>query len=149
MKILKIVSVLPILFMVTVTNSHHSDAGYDREIIVVLDAVVTRFVFRNPHTTIFVEAEDPAGNVVEWEIETGSTPIMQRSGWSPDLLSPGDRITVRAHPERSGRRIAILNTLETNDGALWSQIERDAEATESAMTLSGVWKGITSTNLKI
>ncbi|MFL2554824.1 MAG: DUF6152 family protein [Candidatus Rariloculaceae bacterium] len=147
MKILKIVSVLPILFMVTVTNSHHSDAGYDREIIVVLDAVVTHFVFRNPHTTIFVEAEDPAGNVVEWEIETGSTPIMQRSGWSPDLLSPGDRIIVRAHPERSGRRIAILNTLETNDGALWSQIERDAEATESATTLSGVWKGITSTNL--
>ena len=72
---------------------------------------------------------------------------MQRSGWTPDLLSSGDRITVRAHPERSGRRVAILNTLETTDGALWSQIERDAEATESATSLTGVWKGISSTSL--
>ena len=45
-------------------------------------------------------------------------------------------------PERK-----ILNTLETTDGALWSQIERDAEATESATSLTGVWKGISSTSL--
>jgi hypothetical protein len=146
-KISSVIVSLPSLCLASVSFGHHSDAGYNRETIVVLDAVVSRYVFRNPHITIFVETQDGNGNTVEWEIETGSTPIMQRSGWTPDLLSPGDPIMVRAHPERTGRRRAILNTLETSDGGLWSQIERDAEATESAETLAGVWKGVTSTSL--
>jgi len=128
-------------------HSHHSDAVYDRDSLVVFDATVVRYIFRNPHVTIFVEAEDSAGNTVEWEIETGSTPIMQRSGWTRDFLSAGDSIIVRAHPARSGEHSAILNTLETADGRLWSQIERDAEGTVAAESLAGIWKGIASTSL--
>jgi hypothetical protein len=127
--------------------AHHSDAGYNRESIVVFEAEVLRYEFRNPHVTVFVETEGENGEMVEWEIETGSTPIMQRSGWTPDLLSPGERIIVRAHPERSGTMRAILNTLETADGRLWSQIEKDAEATASAFSLTGVWKGVASKSL--
>ena len=130
------------------TYAHHSDAEYDRDSVVAFDAQVTRYIFRNPHITIFVEAEDGRGEKVEWEIETGSTPIMQRSGWTPDLLRPGDTVTVRAHPERSGRQRAILNTLETADGRLWSQIETEAEATVSASSLAGVWKGVDSTSVR-
>jgi len=127
---------------------HHSDAGYDRDSVVAFEAQVSRYIFRNPHITIFVETEDERGEKVEWEIETGSTPIMQRSGWTPDLLAPGDTVTVRAHPERTGRLRAILNTLETTDGRLWSQIETEAEATASATTLAGVWKGVASTDVR-
>jgi hypothetical protein len=126
---------------------HHSDAGYDRETVVAFEAHVSRYVFRNPHVTIVVETEDRRGGNVEWEIETGSTPIMQRSGWSQDLLRPGDTVTVRAHPERTGRMRAILSTLETADGRLWSQIETDAESTVSASSLAGVWKGVASTGV--
>lgn len=126
---------------------HHSDAVYDRDSLVVLDAEVSRYIFRNPHVTIFVEAEDPSGNPVEWEIETGSTPIMQRSGWTRDFLRPGDPVIVRAHPAKSGRQTAILNTLETEDGRLWSQIERDANPNAQATSLEGVWKGISTTSL--
>ncbi len=130
-----------------VTFGHHSDAGYNRDSVVVLEAQVVRYVFRNPHVTIYIEAEDASGQTVEWEIETGSTPIMQRSGWTRELLSPGDSVIVRAHPERSGRLRAILNTLETEDGRLWSQIERDLDATDRAMSLEGIWKGISTTSL--
>lgn len=133
--------------LTTVAYGHHSDAGYDRDSVVVLEAEVVRYVFRNPHVTVFVEAQDANGQTIEWEIETGSTPIMQRSGWTRDLLSPGDAVIVRAHPERAGRLRAILNTLETEDGRLWSQIERDVEATASATSLEGIWKGISTTSL--
>jgi len=128
--------------------SHHSDAGYDRDSVVAFEGVVSRYVFRNPHVTIFVETEGERGAMEEWEIETGSTPIMSRSGWSPALLSPGDTVTVRAHPVRSGRRRAILNTLETVDGNLWSQIETDPEATARASSLAGVWKGLSTTDVR-
>jgi hypothetical protein len=137
-----------ILLCISIPSAaHHSDAGYNRDSIVVLEAEVLRYVFRNPHVTVFVQAKEENGEMVEWEIETGSTPIMQRSGWTADLLSPGEKIIVRAHPERAGRMRAILNTLETADGQLWSQIEKDAEATESASSLGGVWKGVASTSL--
>jgi hypothetical protein len=128
-------------------QSHHSDAVYDRDSLIVLDATVSRYVFRNPHVTVFVEADDPNGNPVEWEIETGSTPIMQRSGWTRDFLKPGDSVIVRAHPERAGGKTAILNTLETTDGSLWSQIERDADPNARATSIAGVWKGISTTGL--
>lgn len=128
-------------------HSHHSDAVYNRDSLVVLDATVSRYIFRNPHVTIFVEADDANGNPVEWEIETGSTPIMQRSGWTPNFLSTGDSVIVRAHPAKSGERSAILATLETEDGRLWSQIERDADPNAKATSLTGVWKGISTTSL--
>ena len=134
--------------MVWPTYGHHSDVGYDRDTVVAFEARVSRYIFRNPHITIIVETEDRLGNKVEWEIETGSTPIMRRSGWSQDLLHPGDTVTVRAHPERTGRMRAILNTLETADGRLWSQIETDAEATVRASSLAGVWKGVASTSVR-
>ena len=126
---------------------HHSDVSYDRDTVVAFEARVDRYVFRNPHITIFVETEDRDGETIEWEIETGSTPIMRRSGWAEDLLKPGGTVLVRAHPERTGRMRAILNTLETADGKLWSQLEADAEATVSASSVAGVWKGVASTSV--
>jgi hypothetical protein len=119
-----------LLCVSTPSIAHNSNAIYNRESILVLEAEVLRYVWRNPHITVFVTAEEENGEMVEWEIEAGSTPIMQRSGWTTDLLSPGEKIIVRAYPERSGRMRAILNTLETADGRLWSQDESEAKATE-------------------
>ena len=137
----------PFFGIVWPAHGHHSDAVYDRDRVVALEAEVVRYAFRNPHVMILVAAEDASGSTVEWEGETGSTPIMQRSGWTPTLLSPGDRVVVRAHPMRTGQPRAILSTLETADGRLWSQIERDAEATAKASSLAGVWKGISAASL--
>lgn len=148
MRYLNVIACVTVLGAVWSAHAHHSDAGYDRDSLVAFEAKVSRYIFRNPHITVFVETEGEGGEMVEWEIETGSTPIMQRSGWTPDLLSPGDMVTVRAHPERSGRKRAILNTLETADGRLWSQIETEAEATVGATSLAGVWKGVASTGVR-
>tara|TARA_B110000116_G_C16788871_1_gene562564 strand:- start:639 stop:1637 length:999 start_codon:yes stop_codon:yes gene_type:complete len=125
--------------------AHHSDAGYDRDRLVTFEGVVSRYIFRNPHIMIHIETGDGRGGITEWEIETGSTPIMSRSGWSSSMLRPGDVVTVRVHPERSGANKAILNVLETSDGGSWSQIEVDEEATATATSISGIWKGIGAT----
>ncbi|HSG66815.1 MAG TPA: DUF6152 family protein [Gammaproteobacteria bacterium] len=128
--------------------AHHSDASYDRDTVVAFEGQVVSYTWRNPHVQVFVETANDAGERVEWEIETGSTPIMMRSGWTRELLSPGDTITVRLHPERgTGRARGILNVLETADGRLWSQVETDPEATVAATNLNGVWKGLSSSSL--
>lgn len=121
-------------------SAHHSDAVYDREQIVAFEATVVRYVFRNPHVMILVETENERGQTVEWEIETGSTPIMLRSGWTRDMLSPGDTVNIRAHPMRSGQPHAILNTLQTSDGKSWAQVEGEPRETIAADSLAGVWQ---------
>ena len=127
---------------------HHSDAGYDRDTLVAFEGVVKSYSFRNPHIAIIVEAEEEGGGTVEWDIETGSTPIMIRSGWTPDLISEGDTVTIRAHPERSGRLRAILNTMQTADGNLWYQVEEDPVETAAASSLDGVWRGLSTFSLR-
>ena len=147
---MKIIGALMVTLGVTLmlpAIAHHSDAGYDRNSLVVFEAEVTRYIFRNPHVTMFVETEDESGETVEWEIETGSTPIMQRSGWTRELVKVGDTVVIRAHPERSGRHRAILNTMEIGDGSLWMQIEEEVQATGAAENLNGIWRGIRSTSL--
>ena len=143
------------IFLILVAGSvasavlgHHSDAGYDRDTVVAFEGVVTSYMFRNPHIAILVETEAENGETVEWDIETGSTPIMIRSGWSADLLSVGDTVAVRAHPERSGRQRAILNTLQTKDGKLWHQVEVDPEETVGASSLDGVWRGLSTFSVR-
>lgn len=125
---------------------HHSDAGYDQERVIGFEGHVTRYVWRNPHITVFIETENEAGEAVEWGVETGSTPIMTRSGWTPDLFSPGDAVIVRAHPDRGHRTHAMMISIEkADDGSVWIQDETDDVATASTTTLEGVWKGIGAT----
>ena len=148
---MKFISLLLALFGASFASTvlgHHSDAGYDRETVVAFEGVVRSYTFRNPHVQIIVETGDENGETNEWDIETGSTPIMIRSGWSADLLNAGDTVIVRAHPERSGRLRAILNTLETTDGNLWMQVEEDPEETIAATSLDGVWKGLSTFSLR-
>lgn len=128
--------------------AHHSDAVYDRETVVAFEGIVTNYSFANPHVRIVVATGNENGETVEWDIETGSTPILIRSGWSADLLSVGDTVIVRAHPDRTGRPRAILNTLETTDGRVWLQDESDPEETVAATSIEGVWKGLSGFSLR-
>jgi hypothetical protein len=121
--------------------AHHSEAAFDTASIVVFEGTVTRYAWRNPHVYIDVEATDAAGEAVPWIIETGATPILSRSGWNAESLRPGERVTVRAHPERGDRKYALLLTLEKSDGSVLEQNPREAGAVARAASLEGLWRG--------
>ena len=126
------------LALVMPALAHHSDSGYDHESLVAFQGTVSRFVWRNPHVSIFVETTNEIGQTIEWAIETGSTPIMRRSGWTRDSLVPGDEVFIRAHPERdSGRNHALLLSLEASNGETLAQVEgNDVESTFSASAVA-------------
>ena len=83
--------------------AHHSSAPfYDDTKRVDVIGVVQRFVFRNPHSFLYVEAPGENGETVEWEIEMGASVSMSRRGWTPETIKVGDDIKVavnhHAHP---------------------------------------------------
>ena len=138
-----------ILFSVTLTGvlaaipalGHHSYIRIDRNSVVAFEATVLDFQWRNPHVYFRVGTLDEDGQPIEWQIETGSTPILAHSGWSADSLAVGDVISVRAHPERgTNRRYAVLQSLTTQDGTVLRQGILPSKSTETTADISGVWK---------
>ena len=122
--------------------AHHSEAGFDKDTVVAFEAKVIEYDWRNPHVYFLVETVGVSGNPIEWKIETSSTPILSRGGWTQDSLKPGDRVIIRGHPERdSSRNYAILLTLEKEDGLILSAASPDPKGIARASDLSGVWKG--------
>ena len=130
-----------------IVSGHHSAIIFDRQSVVAFQGTVTQFSWTNPHVYIHVETQDDAGGVVEWEIETDATPILTRSGWTHDSFAPGDRVTVRANPDRNvQRRHALLVSIAKTDGGLLSARSyflRDGDDTEAlarAPDMSGIWE---------
>lgn len=90
-----VVTILP-------AGAHHSSAPfYDPTKSVEAIGVVERFVFRNPHSFLFIKGEDENGELVDWEVELGAAVSMRRRGWSPETISAGDSIRAVGQPSRA------------------------------------------------
>ena len=83
-------------------SAHHSDAGMDMESVVAFEGTVTEFNWRNPHVYFTVETTDQNGEPVEWTLQTDSTNLRARGGWTLDSLASGDRVLVRGNPAKDG-----------------------------------------------
>ena len=71
-------------------DAHHASAPfYDDTKEVEAVGTVERFVFRNPHSFLFISGENDAGEMVEWEVEMGAAVMMRRSGWTPETIRAG------------------------------------------------------------
>ena len=82
--------------------AHHASAPfYDNTKSVEAIGVVTRFVFRNPHSFLYVDGTDENGETISWEIEMGAAVMMGRRGWTPDTIRAGDRIRAVGQPSRA------------------------------------------------
>ena len=83
-------------------EAHHASAPfYDDTKSVEVVGTVLRFNFRNPHSFLLVQAENEAGEMVEWEIEMGPAVSMSRRGWTPETIKVGDPIKVVGQPSRA------------------------------------------------
>ena len=139
LKILMLIAT--IIVSVSPVSGHHSYTGIDRDSLIAFRGRVTQFNWRNPHVYIIIETMDYSDKPVEWEIETGGTPILARSGWTSESLKPGDVVNFRGHPERAkDRSYALLSSIEKEDGTILSQSARASQSDESSSDLAGVWK---------
>jgi hypothetical protein len=143
---------LGVIFCVAVStassvSAHHSATIFDRDTVVAFQGTVKRFGWTNPHVYIYVETEDDAGGLVEWEIETDATPILTRSGWTSESLLPGDQVRIRANPDRDAqRKHALLVSVAKDDGTILAarsdflRREDDSASLASASSLEGLWE---------
>jgi hypothetical protein len=99
---LVVVVVVGFVFTSLPAVAHHSSAPfYDPAKSVEAIGVVQKFVFRNPHSFLFIDGEDADGEAVEWEVELGAAVSMRRAGWTPETIGAGDSIRVVGQPSRA------------------------------------------------
>lgn len=134
-------------------NAHHSDAGLDIESVVVLEGIVTNFVWKNPHIYFTMQVDGDSTwienggpqSAGSWEIQMASIPPLSRRGWRADSLKTGDKIIARAHPALDGRPYGLYVSLEKNGDLLPISGPAESTANSSAESLEGVWRGDRST----
>ena len=74
--------------------AHHSRAHYGQD-MVELDAEIIDIDWRNPHVTFTMKTTSAAGEEELWELEGGSTYMLNRySGLGRDLFHVGDQVKI-------------------------------------------------------
>jgi hypothetical protein len=105
-----------ILAVASPALAHHSFAMFDADKTLSATATVKEFQWGSPHTwlELVVLSEDKTEKPLSLELTTISG--LQRNGWKPGTLKPGDRVTVTYHPMRDGTPAGQLVQAVTEDG---------------------------------
>jgi hypothetical protein len=131
------------LFGLTFTSAiaHHSSSIFEKDHEIVLEGVVSGYDWKNPHIYIYVDAEDDNGQLIRWQIEGEDIRTMTRSGWTTTTLVAGERVVVRAHPDRNVKRHhALMTSLSKPDGStLMPELSEMPAPTVAATNIFGLW----------
>jgi hypothetical protein len=81
---------------------HGTAASYDQTKWVTLKGTVTEFLWRNPHSALFLDVKQPNGEVVGYSIEMFSPSLMVKQGYKRTVMKKGDTVEIDVHPSLAG-----------------------------------------------
>lgn len=96
--------------------AHHSSAPhFDSSMEVVVEGVVTRMRFVNPHAYLYFD-EEKNGELINWRCELTSATQLKRLGWATDTFAIGQKITMSGAPARREENVCYMNSISLRDG---------------------------------
>jgi len=88
---------------VTPALAHHSFAAeYDSKKPVTLKGIVTKIDWMNPHVYFYIDVKDDSGKITNWGLEMGPPQLLQRAGWSRNMMKIGDEVVVEGTLAKDG-----------------------------------------------
>lgn len=100
--------------------AHHGAATFDTGKELVMDGVVTEWVWSNPHCFLKFEVKEKDGSVRGWTVETSNPPDMVNRGWTRRSFKAGDKVTATVEPVKSGNPVGRLLQVKFADGKILS-----------------------------
>jgi Family of unknown function (DUF6152) len=110
--------------------AHHSTTMFDRSKVIQLSGIVKELHWTNPHVAIFIDAATASEGVQTglWVIELTSPGNLVRSGWTRNVVKPGDQVTADVAPLRDGTKGGALRKITlAATGLSYSYSLRDLE----------------------
>jgi hypothetical protein len=85
------------------SSAHHGTAAFENGTKVTLNkAVVTEWIWSNPHCLLQFDVKGDDGKVVHWVGETQNPVSMTDRGWSKAAIKAGDEVTIVMLPVKNG-----------------------------------------------
>lgn len=84
---------------------HGTGASYDQKKWVTIKGTVTEFLWRNPHSALFLEFKNEKGEALKYSIEMNSPGLMVKAGLTRDSFKVGDQVEIDVHPSLAGEPI--------------------------------------------
>ena len=105
-------------------QAHHAVAGvYDLNKEMVLQGVLKKLNFTNPHASIELTVTEKDGKVTDWILTTASVTTLTREGINKTSMKPGEILKVTILPARNGSNTGFIRNLQLGDRDIKLQIE--------------------------
>ena len=109
-------------------SAHHGSAAFDMSKPVVLKgAVITEFVWINPHPLIKADFKNEKGEIEHWTMEMGSTVSAQLVGWTRTTLAAGDVVTLYVWQAKTHLPVGRFNKVDFPDGTTMRDTQTGAD----------------------
>jgi hypothetical protein len=97
--------------------AHHGVNGqFDLSQTLEVTGVVTRVRFVNPHSYVYFDVTNDAGEVENWRCELRSGSLLKRKGWKTDMFAKGTELTIFGSPAREEATTCYTETITFSDG---------------------------------
>ena len=107
-----------------VLQAHHAVAGiYDLNKEMVLNGVLKKLNFTNPHASIELTVTDKDGKMEDWVLTTASVTTLTREGINKTSMKPGEILKVTILPALNGSRTGFIRNLQLGDRDIKLQID--------------------------
>ena len=83
---------------------HGTAASYDQAKWIDVTGVVTQFIWRNPHSSLYLDTTEN-GKASSYSIEMASPGLLVQEGYTRETFQVGDKVTFRVHPSRAGTEV--------------------------------------------
>ena len=105
-------------------HAHHAVAGiYDLNKEMVLNGVLKKLNFTNPHASIELTVTEKDGKMADWVLTTASVQTLTREGINKTSMKPGEILKVTILPALNGSRTGFIRRLQLGDRDIKLQID--------------------------
>lgn len=106
-------------------QAHHSIGGeFDSSNEVTIEGVVRELHLINPHTYILLDVDRGDGGREQWVLSFGpATKLIRGSGWTPDILKPGARVTATGRRARRGKGMYVVTLVKPDGTSLLDELQ--------------------------
>ena len=105
-------------------QAHHAVAGiYDLNKEIVLNGVLKKLNFTNPHASIELTVTEKDGKTTDWVLTTASVTTLTREGINKTSMKPGEILKVTILPALNGSKTGFIRNLQLGDRDIKLQID--------------------------
>lgn len=113
--------------------AHHGFGLFDRSKNAEITGTIKSIDFVNPHSYLYLEADQPGGGTIAMRCEMRAATLMRRSGWSKEMFVPGARATILGFMHRQDPGSCYLEDITIGDAA---ELNRNDQIEHSGLNIS-------------